>query len=101
MPKRTVKTGLATYVNAKGQAGSVGFQGEEIDVHPDDVERFDALNEQPGGDDPHEPRRESVDLLSSPAAGPDTSGTGSGLNTAVDDSDDAKPKPRARKAADK
>jgi hypothetical protein len=98
MAKRTVKTGIATYVNAKGQAGSVAFQGDEVDVHADDVERFDELNVQPGGDEPHEPRRESVDLLSSPAAGAETSGTGSGLNASVDeDESDPKPKPASRK----
>jgi hypothetical protein len=90
MAKRTVKIGLMTYTNAKGDAGCVGFRGDEVDVHADDVERFDELNENPGGDEPYEPQRAEVSLIS-PGAGPELSGTGSGLNTVVDeDSDDAK-----------
>ena len=90
MAKRTIKTGIATYVNAKGVVGCYGFQGEEVDVHADDLDRFDSLNEQPGGDEPYEPQRAEVSLIS-PAAGPETSGRASGLNTAVDEeSDDAK-----------
>lgn len=68
MPKRTIKTGIGTYTNEKGVVGCFGFQGQEVDVHADDVERFDGLNEQPGGDEPHDPQRASVDMLSSPAA---------------------------------
>lgn len=93
MAKRTVKTGIATYVNAKGVAGTIAFQGDEVDVHPDDVERFDSLNEQPGGDEPHDPGRASVDMYSSPAAGAETSGTGSGLNTEVAEPADPEDKP--------
>ncbi len=87
MAKRTVKTGLATYVNAKGDAGCIGFQGEEVDVHADDVERFDSLNEQPGGDDPYPAEQRFPVSLVSPAAGEETSGTGSGLNTTVTEDD--------------
>lgn len=98
MPKRTVKTGLATYRDADGAFGAVGFRGEEVDVHADDVKRFDELNEQPGGDDEHEPEKAPVNMYASPAAGAETSGTGSGLNTAVDeDESESKPAPRARK----
>lgn len=83
MPKRTVKTGLATYRNASGQSGCVAFRGDEVDVHADDVERFDSLNEQPGGDEPFDSGREAVNVYTSPGAS--NSGTGSGLNTTVDD----------------
>jgi hypothetical protein len=105
MPKRTVKTALATYVNAKGVAGCIGFQGEEVDVHSDDVERFDELNVQPGGDEPYEEPRASVNMLTSPGA--ENSGTDSGLNTAVSEDDVAEStagddtgesKPRARRS---
>jgi hypothetical protein len=97
MPKRTVKIGLATYRNADGVVGAIGFQGEEVDVHSDDVKRFDELNEQPGGDEPYQEARASVDLLSSPAAGAETSGTDSGLNTTVDEADEGeKPARRSR-----
>lgn len=89
MPKRTIKTALATYRDKDGNAGAFGFRGDEVEVHPDDVERFDSLNAQPGGDDEHEPSRSQVSLVS-PAAGAATSGTGSGLNTTVEDADDSK-----------
>lgn len=95
MPKRTVKTGLATYRDADGQYGAVGFRGDEVDVHPDDVKRFDELNENPGGDEPHDPEKEAVNMYTSPAAGAETSGTGSGLNTDVED-DDGDEKPAKR-----
>lgn len=104
MAKRTVKTGLATYRAADGQFGVVGFQGDEVDVHADDVKRFDELNVQPGGDDPHDPGHAAVSMYS-PAAGAETSGTDSGLNTAVSDKeaadstagDTGDAKPRSRK----
>lgn len=85
MAKRTVKIGLMTYTNADGVAGTVGFQGDEVDVHADDVKRFDELNVQPGGDEPYQEPRASVDLLSSPGA--EVSGDNSGLNTSVSDKD--------------
>lgn len=106
MAKRTVKTGLATYRNADGQFGVVGFQGDEVDVHSDDVKRFDELNVQPGGDDAHETPKQEVSMYTSPAAGAETSGTNSGLNTAVSDKeaadstagdDTGEAKPRSRK----
>jgi hypothetical protein len=86
MPKRTIKTGIGTYVNKQGVA-EFGFQGDEVEVHADHVDRFDELNVQPGGDEPHQPRRESVDLLSSPAVV--NSGNESGLNTTVSDKEAA------------
>jgi hypothetical protein len=93
MPKRTIKTGIGTYVNKDG-VREFGFQGDEVEVHSDHVAKFDELNVQPGGDEPHEPRRESVDLLSSPAAA--NSGTGSGLNTTVEEESGDKPKRSSR-----
>lgn len=95
MAKRVIKTALGTYRDAKtGVVGAFGFRGQEVDVHDDDLERFDALNVQPGVD-PDEDEPEFVDntvqvgrnTMVSPAAGEDTSGTGSGLNDDVSDED--------------
>lgn len=98
MAKRVIKTALATYVNAKGVPGAFGYQGDEVDVHADDLERFDELNHQPGTDDDWEPERRdyttvnaSGQSLVSPAAGAETSGTGSGQNTIVETDDDGNP----------
>jgi hypothetical protein len=124
MTKRVIKTALGTYRDAKtGDAGAFGFRGQEVDVHADDLERFDSLNFQPGVD-PDEDEPEFVDntvqvgpnAMVSPAAGAATSGEGSGLNDDVTDEDveesgtaeedaraaddtDAPPARRPRKAA--
>lgn len=45
--KRTVKLGLMAYVNPEG-FDTWGFAGDEVDVHPENVERFDSLNVLPG-----------------------------------------------------
>jgi hypothetical protein len=93
MATRTIKTALGTYRDAKsGDVGAFGFRGQEVDVHDDDLERFDALNRQPGVD-PDEDEPEFVDTtvqvgsnrMVSPAAGEETSGAGSGLNDEVSD----------------
>lgn len=98
MTKRVIKTALATYVNAKGQPGCFDYQGAEVDVHPDDLERFDSLNVQPGTPEDWEPTphdyttvNASGQTLVSPAAGDETSGTGSGLATVVETDDDGDP----------
>jgi hypothetical protein len=57
MAEREIKLGLMTYVNEAGDKGCVGFQGETVKVHQDDLERFDELNVQPGGDEPYVPQR--------------------------------------------
>jgi hypothetical protein len=96
MAKRTIKTALGTYRDAKtGNVGAFGFRGQEVDVHDDDLERFDSLNRQPGVD-PDEDEPDFVDntvqvgpnRMVSPAAGDETSGVGSGLNDALDVDDD-------------
>lgn len=95
MAKRTIKLGLATYTDAKtGNPGAFGFQGEEVNVHDEDLERFDSLNIQPGVEDdfaPEPPDFTNVsfggNVMTSPAAGEDTSGVGSGLNDDVSDED--------------
>jgi hypothetical protein len=98
MAKRVIKTGLATYVNGKGLAGCFGYQGDEVDVHADDLERFDELNVQPGVDDDWEPEKHDYTTVTasgqnmvSPAAGAETSGTASGQNTVVETDDDGDP----------
>lgn len=45
MAKREVRIGLATYRRANlPELMSFGMLGETVDVHPDDLERFDRLN---------------------------------------------------------
>jgi hypothetical protein len=43
MATREVKVGVMSYVNADG-LNQFGLLGATVDVHPDDVERFDRLN---------------------------------------------------------
>lgn len=90
MAKRTIKTGIGTYTDVKGNTGCFGFRGQEVDVHEDDLERFDSLNENPGGDEPWEQERVMVNMVS-PAAGDETSGVDSGLNTTVEVDDEGEP----------
>jgi hypothetical protein len=59
MPERTIQTSAAFYTNEDGHS-VLGHQGEKVDVHGDDVKRFDKFNvlperfieEPPGMDDP-------------------------------------------------
>jgi hypothetical protein len=41
--ERTVQIGMATYTDVNG-ARRIGLAGEEVDVHPDDLARFDKAN---------------------------------------------------------
>lgn len=43
MPKRTIETGIGTYLTKDG-LWTFAMQGAEVDVHKDDVDRFDRLN---------------------------------------------------------
>lgn len=43
MAARTIRTGAGTYRTSDGQ-WTHGILGDEVDVHSDDVERFDRLN---------------------------------------------------------
>lgn len=43
MAERTIRTGIGTYQRPDGQ-WSFGTFGEVVDVHEDDVARFDRLN---------------------------------------------------------
>jgi hypothetical protein len=47
MAKRTIRAGIATYRSADGREGAFGFLGDEVDVHKDDLERFDRFNPAP------------------------------------------------------
>ncbi|ERG63533.1 hypothetical protein L332_03585 [Agrococcus pavilionensis RW1] len=53
MAERTIRTGLGTYLRLDGQ-WDYGRQGETVDVHEDDLERFDRLN-------PAEPEAKAVE----------------------------------------
>lgn len=87
MPKRTIKTALGTYINKAG-VSEFGFQGDEVEVHPDHVARFDENNVENGDGEEHVPPRAAVSMVS-PGAGAETSGTDSGLNTVVTEEDAA------------
>lgn len=50
MTERIVKIGEMTYVDPKGMSRRAGF-GATVDVHADNLERFDRFNQPPGGDD--------------------------------------------------
>lgn len=90
MAKRTVKVAVMTYRTADDEVGAIGYRGQEVDVHDKDVARFDELNVNPGGDEPWEAERRQVNMVS-PAAGDETSGLDSGLNTAVEVDDEGNP----------
>lgn len=67
MAKRTIRAGIATYRAADGREGVFGFLGDEVDVHEDDLERFDRLNPAEPEVEPEE-AEESVELpLGEPA----------------------------------
>lgn len=61
MPERTVLLGGMTYIDEDG-IGQFGLQGQTVAVHPDNLERFDSLNVDPGP--PHNPEMQSVDMVS-------------------------------------
>jgi hypothetical protein len=63
MAEREVKLGLMTYMDEQGRAGRIGFQGDTVKVHEDDLARFDELNVQPGGDEPFDPRRRQESMI--------------------------------------
>ncbi|AXA95457.1 hypothetical protein [Microbacterium sp. PM5] len=60
MAKRTIRAGIVTYRAADGREGVFGFLGDEVDVHKDDLERFDRLN-------PAEPEKNDVEDASASA----------------------------------
>jgi hypothetical protein len=56
MAKRTIRTGIGTYLNSSG-IHRFGMFGEEVDVDPSDLERFDRLNGTPPADKPRKPKQ--------------------------------------------
>ena len=53
MPARTIRTGIGSYRDANG-LDRFGFLGETVEVHDDDLERFDRLNPEPAESEPAE-----------------------------------------------
>jgi len=84
MAERTVNIGLASYRRADGPEDTAlwGFalQGEVVDVHEDDLERFDRLNGPQATDQPPlaEVPEPAVDAAGDPQE-PPRSGKGSGV----------------------
>ena len=63
MTKRTILTGVGTYVNQRG-VSDFGFQGEEVDVHEDYLEEFDAMNVENGDGEQVTYERVGVNMFS-------------------------------------
>lgn len=61
MGARTIRSGIGTYQGVDGQWRH-GVLGDEVDVHEDDLERFDRLNP----DAPKEPEAETADEPAEP-----------------------------------
>jgi hypothetical protein len=71
MSKRTILTGIGTYVGTRGDepvVGQIGYQGEEVDVHEDYLEEFDRVNVANGTGEPIEYERIGVNMISPVAA---------------------------------
>lgn len=56
MAVRTVRAGFIVFTDKSGRPVT-GYLGDEVDVHKDDVERFDRLNPEA----PEEPEVEDID----------------------------------------
>jgi hypothetical protein len=63
MAKRTIRTGIGSYVDLRG-VPTYGFQGDEVEVHDDFVEEFDAGNVVNGDGEPAVHGRADVDVVS-------------------------------------
>lgn len=50
MAERTIRSGIGTYQRPDG-VWTHGMLGDVVDVHEDDVERFDKLNPEPVGEE--------------------------------------------------
>lgn len=57
MAERTIRSGIGTYQRPDGQ-WTHGVLGDVVDVHEDDVERFDRLNPEEPVTEPAEPERD-------------------------------------------
>ena len=63
MSKRTILTGVGSYVNQRG-VSDFGFKGEEVDVHEDFLEEFDAMNVENGSGEEVTYERVGVNMFS-------------------------------------
>jgi hypothetical protein len=63
MTKRTILTGVGSYVNKHG-VPSFGFQGEEVDVNDDYLEEFDEVNVENGDGKPVTYERVGAEMIS-------------------------------------
>lgn len=63
MSKRTIKTGVGSYVDKRG-VPTYGFQGDEVDVHEDHLEDFDKYNVDNGSGEPVVYERVGVEVIS-------------------------------------
>jgi len=71
MTKRTILTGVGSYVGKRGDEpvpGAWGFKGDEVDVHEDYLEEFDAINVENGSGEEVTYERVGVNLFSPVAA---------------------------------
>lgn len=68
MTKRTILTGLGTYVDKRGNPGAWGFKGDEVDVHEDFLEEFDEHNVENGDGEEVTYERVGVNMYSPAAA---------------------------------
>lgn len=67
MTKRTILTGLGSYVNTR-ERPDYGWKGEEVDVHDDYLEEFDAMNVENGTGEEIVYERVGVNMISPVAA---------------------------------
>jgi hypothetical protein len=63
MTKRTILTGVGSYVNKHG-VPSFGFQGQEVDVNDDYLEEFDEYNVENGDGQQVTYERVGVEMIS-------------------------------------
>ena len=88
--KRTILTGVGTYVDKRGNPGAWGFKGDEVEVHEDFLEEFDAINVENGSGEEIEYERVGVNMISPVAAAK--------AAKAAPEEEDEEDKPTARKA---
>jgi hypothetical protein len=67
MSKRTILTGVGTYINQRG-VSDFGFQGQEVDVNDDYLEEFDEHNVANGDGEQVTYERVGVNMVSPEAA---------------------------------
>jgi len=63
MTKRTIVTGVGSYVDKRG-VPTWGYRGQEVDVNDDYLDEFDAMNVEVGDGQPVEYERVGVDVVS-------------------------------------